>query len=345
MGPQQQQQRGAWRQTQTRLQYGPRSDIEVVSDHSSYLPDDGEDKEGGRGDGFVRTARMQGEQMGTGHSKTSRHSPSLAELESMEEERLDHDNSTQTSPNSKMVVGNLDDGAEDEEWDRSERQRQIKEILAKEDVAYKEERRKMKLGEFYAQAETKEDFARLEQEARNKIAKENEVKAQIAAQSGITLQVLEPSDAALLAEQDPASNFMPDSVLGKQGTKSWFDQMDKEIEAELTGMFRSQHSASSNLDADESDYDGMSVTDEDGPRIINGRVVSKDELQGVSVGSAGGWKLEVFPGDFVVHRYESNQFYLSLSSIFAFLLMVSILSLFVSSLCENMTRLFGCCGE
>lgn len=41
---------------------------------------------------------------------------------------------------------------------------------------------------------------------------------------------------------------------------------------------------------------------EDGPRIVNGKLISKEEQQGVRVGSAGGWTLEVFPGDFVVHR-------------------------------------------
>jgi transcription-repair coupling factor (superfamily II helicase) len=36
--------------------------------------------------------------------------------------------------------------------------------------------------------------------------------------------------------------------------------------------------------------------------LVNGEIVSRDALQGVRVGSAGGWTLEVFPGDFVVHR-------------------------------------------
>ena len=38
------------------------------------------------------------------------------------------------------------------------------------------------------------------------------------------------------------------------------------------------------------------------PRIINGKMVSLNRQTGVSVGSAGGWSLEVYPGDFVVHR-------------------------------------------
>jgi hypothetical protein len=33
-----------------------------------------------------------------------------------------------------------------------------------------------------------------------------------------------------------------------------------------------------------------------------GKIVNTENLAGVRVGSAGGWSLEVFPGDFVVHR-------------------------------------------
>ncbi len=50
--------------------------------------------------------------------------------------------------------------------------------------------------------------------------------------------------------------------------------------------------------------DGSLLNDEnaDGPRVVNGKLISREETQGVRVGSAGGWTLEVFPGDFVVHR-------------------------------------------
>jgi len=41
---------------------------------------------------------------------------------------------------------------------------------------------------------------------------------------------------------------------------------------------------------------------DDGPELIDGVLKSKGERMGVSVGSAGKWSLEIFPGDFVVHR-------------------------------------------
>ena len=67
---------------------------------------------------------------------------------------------------------------------------------------------------------------------------------------------------------------MPLKVKGKAGN-SWFEELDNELE-----------------------NDGA----DNGPRIINGKLISRGEQQGVRVGSAGGWTLEVFPGDFVVHR-------------------------------------------
>jgi transcription-repair coupling factor (superfamily II helicase) len=37
-------------------------------------------------------------------------------------------------------------------------------------------------------------------------------------------------------------------------------------------------------------------------KLVNGQLTSREQLMGISVGSAGGWTLEVYPGDFVVHR-------------------------------------------
>lgn len=83
---------------------------------------------------------------------------------------------------------------------------------------------------------------------------------------------LEILDKEFVADEE--SNFKPLNVKGKSGT-SWFEELDNELE-----------------------NDGA----DNGPRIINGKLISRGEQQGVRVGSAGGWTLEVFPGDFVVHR-------------------------------------------
>ena len=56
-------------------------------------------------------------------------------------------------------------------------------------------------------------------------------------------------------------------------------------------------------DVNNNNEDDNNALDEDGlPRFVNGKLTSREQLMGISVGSAGGWSLEVFPGDFVVHR-------------------------------------------
>ena len=79
------------------------------------------------------------------------------------------------------------------------------------------------------------------------------------------------------------SNFKPLNVKSKTSS-SWFDDLDEDLNNELD-----------NLNGDE-------MSNGEGPRFINGKLVSRDQQMGVRVGSAGGWSLEVFPGDFVVHR-------------------------------------------
>lgn len=91
----------------------------------------------------------------------------------------------------------------------------------------------------------------------------------MAQSSGVSLEILVKE-----VVPDEESNFKPINVKGKAGS-SWFEDLDSELE-----------------------NDGS----DNGPQIINGKLVSREEQQGVRVGSAGGWTLEVFPKDFVVHR-------------------------------------------
>ncbi len=91
--------------------------------------------------------------------------------------------------------------------------------------------------------------------------------------AGVTFDFLEKE---LSPEEE--SNFQPLNVKGR-GKSSWFND----------------------LDADLSDGSLLSE-DSDSPRVVNGKLIGREATQGVRVGSAGGWTLEVFPGDFVVHR-------------------------------------------
>jgi transcription-repair coupling factor (superfamily II helicase) len=61
---------------------------------------------------------------------------------------------------------------------------------------------------------------------------------------------------------------------------SWFEELDEDLDKEWKQL-------------------GAKDTD---TTLADGQIVSRDALKGIRVGSAGGWTLEVFPGDFVVHR-------------------------------------------
>ena len=124
-----------------------------------------------------------------------------------------------------------------------------------------------------------------------------EKKVHIAKQAGVTLTMLEPADFAEGAGAEDAAdgdqrNAFDIDVKGRK--KSWFTtEQTVDVEAELQSLPRS-------ADGDASGGDAASKDDE--PRFVNGQLKSREQLMGVSVGSAGGWSLEVFPGDFVVHR-------------------------------------------
>ncbi len=80
---------------------------------------------------------------------------------------------------------------------------------------------------------------------------------------------------------------------------SWFD--DEDFNLEING--NSNNSNNGNSKNDGSDGNNNNINGEK-PSIVDGKLVlNESELtNGIRVGSAGGWSLEVFPGDFVVHR-------------------------------------------
>jgi transcription-repair coupling factor len=72
-----------------------------------------------------------------------------------------------------------------------------------------------------------------------------------------------------------------------------------------TATSTTDSSSSSSSSSSSNNKDNNSNNDlEDKPTIINGELVLNESSlsNGIRVGSAGGWSLEVFPGDFVVHR-------------------------------------------
>ena len=179
-----------------------------------------------------------------------------------------------------------DDEAEGEdEYSRDQRERQqvVDKLLAHEDEKFKEERRKKNWGEF-AGVKTKEDILRVERSVKAKISRENKRKAQLARLQGVQLEVLEPKDGTV---SDDNGNVQ---ISSGSSSLNWHNKMDDDLQKEWEDMESGNEQVA---DGQQESIDTIQV---------NGKVVPRESLQGVRVGSAGGWALEVFPGDFVVHR-------------------------------------------
>jgi len=140
---------------------------------------------------------------------------------------------------------------------------------------------------------------------------EIETKVAIAKQSGVTLTMLEPADTnAATSDNDEdkdnkKSNFNP--TISVAGKSSWFANEADEMKIDLESKFQSLKDQSTDDTASTATASDTAAAEskddkEEAPRFVNGKLTSREQLMGISVGSAGGWSLEVFPGDFVVHR-------------------------------------------
>mmetsp|Transcript_4509 Transcript_4509/g.12702 ORF Transcript_4509/g.12702 Transcript_4509/m.12702 type:complete len:1259 (-) Transcript_4509:34-3810(-) len=159
-----------------------------------------------------------------------------------------------------------------------ERQGRIDSMLEADDQEWRDRRRREKMGR-YADASSREELERIAAEEKEEIAQENERKAEAAGKQGVSLEMLDPVDGGGTVAAGGVDGF---NIKGRG--RSWFDDVDKELRQEMDEL-------------------GVANGDsEGGPTMIDGKVTSRDKLQGVRVGSAGGWQLEIYPGDFVVHR-------------------------------------------
>jgi len=195
--------------------------------------------------------------------------------------------------------GRLNEMFAEEDADNAARQERIKQLMEEDDRAWREERKKKLLGK-YAGVESWEEVERMIGEDRKKEVKELELKVDIAKQAGVTLTMLEPADtddnpnSIAGNNENNKSNFNP--TIGGGGKPSWFASDDNfDLQSEFQSLPKKANGES--VDGEEDNLMG-----EDAPRFVNGKLTSREQLMGISVGSAGGWSLEVFPGDFVVHR-------------------------------------------
>jgi transcription-repair coupling factor (superfamily II helicase) len=215
---------------------------------------------------------------------TNSHSPFLLRLRRAE---IDLDVTFGSSNTSGL---NWEDGEEgDPEYDyqlkRAEHSAKVEELLEIADQDFRQKRREKKWGAF-ANVTKKEDVQEVVSKEQLAILKENERKAKLASMAGVQYEVLEPREPSYYADDDGNVKV----TLGS--AKGWFDEMDQELAdewKELTG--------------DSSNTAGELATAANHVHFAKtGKLLSRDALSGVRVGSTGGWSLEVFPGDFVVHR-------------------------------------------
>mmetsp|Transcript_32183 Transcript_32183/g.68104 ORF Transcript_32183/g.68104 Transcript_32183/m.68104 type:complete len:1250 (-) Transcript_32183:85-3834(-) len=190
----------------------------------------------------------------------------------------------------------------EEDANNAARQARIKQLMEEDDKAWKEERKKKLLGK-YADVESWEDVEKMLGEDRKKEAKELEMKVNIAKQAGVTLTMLEPTDTddSSNDNKENKSNFNPS--IGSAKKSSWFNPEDEfDLETEFQSLPKTANGEASGDDDGTKASSSNNLIGDDGPRFVNGKLTSREQLMGISVGSAGGWSLEVFPGDFVVHR-------------------------------------------
>jgi len=183
---------------------------------------------------------------------------------------------TTSSSSSNTFQTTIESSFSIEDDEMMKRQLKIQEILEEDDKKWKEERRKKILGK-YADIEDGDEWKKVMDEEKSKAEKENELKTKVAQNAGVQFDILE-REVPLDTNSNRESNFKPINVKGKSAP-SWFQDIDN-----VGGS-------------------GNDDKDDTGPKIVDGKlVIEENEGIGIRVGSAGGWTLEVFPGDFVVHR-------------------------------------------
>jgi len=193
-----------------------------------------------------------------------------------------------------------DDGDEDRMMVEAKlRREQVDQMLEDEDRDFRDKRKAQKWGKF-ANVTKSEDLQPLLQQEKKAIEKDNQQKAALAASKGVAFEVLAPREDDL---SGPGQNDRISVGSGLQ-TKSWFSNLDEDLKSEWEALTANDAAATDSENSDDgekSDQDG-SGADEVAVDDSTGKLVARDALAGVRVGSAGGWSLEVFPGDFVVHR-------------------------------------------
>jgi len=198
-----------------------------------------------------------------------------------------------TMDSSSQHMSNQEDVFQNEDRDKGKREDRIREILEKDDAEYRKRMKKERFGKF-AEAKNADEWRKLEQEESDRVRRENDKKIETAKKSGVSFTLLE-NVSEDWNEDEPST---PRLKVHNKDKPSWVTELDADMNSEL------QKIGVSGAASDSTASTAASTAGTVGPRFVNGKlVVNRDgDDMGIRVGSAGGWSLEVFPGDFVVHR-------------------------------------------
>jgi transcription-repair coupling factor (superfamily II helicase) len=237
----------------------------------------------------------------------------------------DEDDDEEEENDATTISKTTSAGNNNREKARRQHQALVETLLKESDDEFREERKRRLWGKFANVTDSQElqDLLKLEETS---IQAENARKAALAAASGISLEMLDPKESSSL---DSSGNTLLEedggniqiSIGSSTKRNSWFAEMDEDILSEWQALTAGDvKDVSLGGGVDEED-DDMDENDTDSNNINNNivasdtatttatggggnkMVVAREALAGIRVGSAGtGWSLEVFPGDFVVHR-------------------------------------------
>ena len=171
----------------------------------------------------------------------------------------------------------------EEDESNAARQAKIQKLMAEDDAKWQEERRKRLLGK-YAEVESWEEVEQLQREDREKELKEMNLKVTLAKEAGVTLTMLEPTDG--VASGGGGGGGRGASIDGGGGGGGTSESKVDFGRTKSSSWFGPEEGLE--LDLPEIKGGNDAGVREDGPRVINGQITSREQLMGISVGSAGG---------------------------------------------------------
>lgn len=180
---------------------------------------------------------------------------------------------------------------------QAERQEKIQKAMQEQDLQWKDSMKKERWGD-YAQAKTSEELLQTERKERDAVAQENQIKLRLAKESGINMDFLDAKEEEdVFALTKESTKTLLQRKMKASSSSSWFEELEDDLEEEWKETFMGDNNNNNKTTSSAEQVANVLTKDKQ-----TGKVMTREKARGIRVGSAGGWTLEVFPGDFVVHR-------------------------------------------